>query len=163
MIVQYKENDIARFRETVQTIYRWLGFLQRDQICCESVTVEQCYTLQILRREGELPPGELASRLGIDASSATRSIDVLERDGLVERQRPESGDRRRVIVRLTPKGEKLTDRLLAAGDAFFDRVLSAFPETERGQVVSTLERLAEVIGQTEGCCDPFRLTKSGND
>lgn len=155
MIVQHN-NDVAQFRETVQTIYRRLGFLQRDQICCEGVTVSQCYAMQVLRREGELLQGELAERLGIDASSATRAVDVLVRNGHVERIRPEAGDRRRVILRLTPGGEALTERLIAAGDAFFERVLTVFPAKERAEVVSMLERLADAIGMTEGCCDPFR-------
>ena len=85
-----------------QDLYRRLGFMQRDRICCEGVTVPQCYALQILRREGDMVPGELAERLGIDASSATRAIDVLVRNGYVERIRPETGDRRRVIVRPEP-------------------------------------------------------------
>lgn len=156
MSVRHKNRDVASFRETVQTIYRRLGFLQRDQICCEGVTVSQCYAMQVLRREGELLPGELAERLGIDASSATRAVDVLVRNGYVERIRPETGDRRRVILRLTRKGEGLTVRLIDAGDAFFERVLSSFPGKERDAVVATLERLADAINMTEGCCDPFR-------
>jgi DNA-binding MarR family transcriptional regulator len=155
MIVQHNQM-IARFRETVQAIYRRLGFLQRDQICCEGVTVSQCYAMQILQREGELLPGELAERLGIDASSATRAVDVLVRNGHVERIRPETGDRRRVILRLTKQGDVLTDSLIAAGDAFFDRVLTVFSVKERVEVVRALERLAEAIATTEGCCDPFR-------
>lgn len=156
MTVQHKQ--IVRFRDTVQTLYRRLGFMQRDRICCEGVTVPQCYALQILRREGDMVPGELAERLGIDASSATRAIDVLVRNGYVERIRPETGDRRRVIVRLTRSGEELTDRLVDAADDFFERILVAMPAGERADVVRALGRLAEVIGMTEGCCDPFRTT-----
>jgi len=157
MTAQHKDTlDIPRFRETVQTIYRSLGFLQRDKICCEGVTVSQCYAMQILRNEGDLLPGELAERLGIDASSATRAVDVLVRNGYVERIRPEQGDRRRVILRLTREGEELTDRLVESGDAFFERVLSVFPASDRANVIATLERLADAIGMTEGCCDPFR-------
>jgi MarR family transcriptional regulator, 2-MHQ and catechol-resistance regulon repressor len=161
MTVRRNDSDVARFRETVQVIYRGLGFLQRDQICCAGVTVPQCYALQILRREGELLPGELAERLGIDPSSATRAIDVLVRNGHVERIRPESGDRRRVILRLTNEGEALTDQLIRAGDAFFERVLGSFPENRRRTVVRVLDDLAEALRRTEGCCDPFRMEWSG--
>lgn len=161
MNVRHKvKADVPRFRETVQTIYRRLGFLQRDQICCADVTVAQCYAMQVLQRERELLPGELAERLGIDPSSATRAIDVLVRNGYVERNRPETGDRRRVIVRLTDRGEALTDRLTNTADAFFERILAAFPKKDRNQVIDTLERLAEAMNVTEGCCDPFRLNES---
>ncbi len=157
MIVHDKSSaDIQQFREIVQALYRRLGFLQRDEICCEGVTVSQCYALQVLRREGELLPGELAERLGIDPSSATRALDVLVRNGYVERRRPESGDRRRVLLRLTKSGEALTDRLMGAGDAFFERVLATFSAKERAEVVRVMGRLADALGATEGCCDPFR-------
>lgn len=155
MTVSRNHKDVARFRETVQALYRRLGFLQRDQICCAEVTVPQCYAMQILRREGELVQGDLAERLGIDPSSATRAIDVLVRNGHVERIRPEAGDRRRVILRLTRSGEELTDRLIRAGDAFFERVLGTFPARKRGEVLRTLAELADAIDASEGCCDPF--------
>lgn len=147
--------DVVRFREITQSLYRRLGLLQRDEICCEGVTVQQCYALQVLRQEGELVQGDLAERLGIDPSSATRAVDVLVRNELVERMRPESGDRRRVILRLSREGERTTDQLIGAGDAFFSSVLSRFSPGERRDVLRLLGKLADVIAETGNCCRPF--------
>ena len=149
--------DIDRFRDFVQTLYRRLGFLQRDEICCANVTVPQCYALQILLREGEMASGDLADRLGLDPSSATRAADVLVRRELVERARPDEGDRRRVILRLTAEGETLTERLLAAGDQFYGTVLGRFSDRDRVELFRLLGILASALDQSTGCCDPFGL------
>jgi DNA-binding MarR family transcriptional regulator len=144
--------DTVRFREMAQTLYQRLGMLQREQVCCGDVTVQQCYALQILRSEGEMLPGALAERLGIDPSSATRAIDVLVRDGRVERVRPESGDRRTVILRLTKEGGRLAEQLSGAGDEFFASLLSGFSATERRELLRLLEKLTGAMSEYGACC-----------
>jgi len=146
-----KTSDIARFREIAQLLYRRLGMLQRDEICCSGVTVPQCYAMQILRGEGELAQGELAGRLGIDPSSATRAVDILVRNGNVERVRTEDGDRRKVMLRLSPAGEALTDKLMKTGDDLFAGFLSQFSRGERRELVRLLGKLADAIGG-DACC-----------
>lgn len=146
-----KTTEIARFREIAQLLYRRLGMLQRDEICCAGVTVPQCYAMQILHAEGELAQGELAGRLGIDPSSATRAVDVLERNGHVERIRPDEGDRRKVMLRLTPSGAALTDQLMKTGDDLFAGYLTKFTPGERRDLVRLLRKLADAIGG-ESCC-----------
>ncbi len=146
-----KTSDIARFREIAQLLYRRLGMLQRDEICCAGVTVPQCYAMQILRTESELAQGELAGRLGIDPSSATRAVDILVRNGHVERVRTEDGDRRKVMLRLTQAGEALTDQLMKTGDDLFAGFLSKFSQGERRELVRLLGKLADAIGGG-ACC-----------
>jgi DNA-binding MarR family transcriptional regulator len=149
-----KTTDIALFREIAQLLYRRLGMLQRDEICCAGVTVPQCYAMQILRAEGELAQGELAGRLGIDPSSATRAVDVLERNGHVTRVRSGDGDRRKVMLRLTASGEALTDQLIQTGDELFAGFLSKFTPGERRDLVRLLGKLADAIGGGGDCCTP---------
>lgn len=149
-----KTTEIAQFRELAQLLYRRLGMLQRDEICCSGVTVPQCYAMQILRAEGELAQGELAGRLGIDPSSATRAVDILERDGHVERVRSNDGDRRRVMLRLTETGEALTDQLMRTGDEIFAGFLETFTPGERRELARLLGKLAEAIGGGDCCAVP---------
>lgn len=52
-----------------------------------------------------LPVHELASRSQVTPQTMTRTLDRLERDGLVERTQAEA-DRRRVAVSLTPAGQR---------------------------------------------------------
>ena len=141
------------FRALMLTLYQRLGALQRDEICCEGVTVSQCYTLQVLRERGEMGAGELARELALDASTVTRAIDVLVRNGAVERIRPDRGDRRRVLVRLTRSGRALEKKLRACGDELFQRVLESFPLREKPVVFRVLRALRDALEPaTHGAC-----------
>jgi DNA-binding MarR family transcriptional regulator len=58
--------------------------------------------LAILQREGPVPAGRLAELTGLTTGAVTGIVDRLERRGYVRRE-PDSGDRRRVIVRVEPE------------------------------------------------------------
>ena len=143
----------TEFKDLILGLYRRIGAFQRDEICCEGVTVSQCYTLQVLHNDGEMTAGELAEVLGIEASTGTRAIDVLVRNGAVERVRPEGGDRRRVLLRLTRKGRSLAKKLVTCGDNLFQQVLRRFSPQERPVVVRTLQALQDALNQiAQGTC-----------
>ena len=143
----------ADFKDLILALYRRLGAFQRDEICCEGVTVSQCYTLQVLANDGEMTAGELCELLGIEASTGTRAVDVLVRNGSVERVRPEAGDRRRVLLRLTRKGRALAKKLMACGDDLFQQVLGRFSTAETPIVLRTLQALQEALGEVaQGTC-----------
>ncbi len=144
--------QVAALREIMLVLYRRLGQLQKDEICCYGVTVPQCYALQLLHRQRQMTAGELALQLGVDASTMTRAADVLVRRGALERARPESGDRRRVILRLTKEGRALTRKLIAYGDTCFESLLKQFPGRERDGIIRALGRLAAALERTGGCC-----------
>ena len=59
----------------------------------------------LLRYLGEdgARPSELAARAGITRQAVTKTLDDLERVGLVERE-PDAADGRGVVVRYTPRG-----------------------------------------------------------
>jgi DNA-binding MarR family transcriptional regulator len=88
---------------------------------------------------GPRPMGELAGRLGCDASNVTGLTDRLEDRGLVER-RPSPGDRRVKVLALTDEGERLQralwERLMA--DSPLGNGLSA---QEQAELLALLERL----------------------
>src|SRR5699024_4393623 len=62
------------------------------------LTAADYKALGLVRREGPLPLGEFANRLGVVPSAATAIADRLERVGHVERC-PDPADRRRVHLR----------------------------------------------------------------
>ncbi|HJM48399.1 MAG TPA: MarR family transcriptional regulator [Alphaproteobacteria bacterium] len=59
--------------------------------------------------------GELAAAVMCEQSTATRLVDRLVADGLVDK-RPASDDRRKVQLVLTPKGRAETRQLVALSD-----------------------------------------------
>lgn len=54
---------------------------------------------------GGITQKDLAARVGVDGSSLVRVIDILSREGLVERRRDEADGRAR-LVHLTARGER---------------------------------------------------------
>ena len=66
--------------------------------------------LYLWEMEG-LSQKQLARRVQIEEPTTTRTLDRMERDGLVHRVRDET-DRRRVNVYLTERGHQLRDELV---------------------------------------------------
>jgi DNA-binding MarR family transcriptional regulator len=91
-----------------------------------------------------MPVGTLAASAGVAQPTATRTLDALEREGVVERQ-PSTEDRRSVEVRLTKRGRKLLDRkrkLVAAKRA---TVFKSLGDDEREHAAAVLRALAAAI------------------
>jgi len=100
------ERDAEALHEALSGLVRLYQFRDRDQICCFDVSVPQCYGLEALVQEGPLTLGELASRLYLEKSTASRVVDALERKGYVTRA-PHPGDRRALQLKVTPAGRRL--------------------------------------------------------
>jgi DNA-binding MarR family transcriptional regulator len=86
----------------------------------------------------------LAEAAGVAAPTATRMLDGLERDGRIERV-PQTDDRRRVAVELTPDGR----RALAVTAARFEdgrrRISASLAPEDRAQAARLLRRLAAIV------------------
>ena len=98
-----------------------------------------------LRRAGapyELNPTRLASATMISSGGMTKRLDRLVEDGLVER-RPDPGDRRGTLVRLTPRGVATIDDAIAAHVANEDRVLRSLRPAERRTFDGLLRKVLE--------------------
>jgi DNA-binding MarR family transcriptional regulator len=77
----------------------------------EDLSSNQYNVLRILRGSPEgLPCGEIASRMITRDPDITRLLDRLEKRNLISRCR-ETKDRRMVMARITPEGQKLLARL----------------------------------------------------
>jgi DNA-binding MarR family transcriptional regulator len=88
----------------------------------QSVSLTHLHVLTVLRSEGPLQVGELASALDVSVASATGIVSRMVERGLVERAR--SGDDRRVVsVSLAPGGQAALDQLEGRGREHFAAVL----------------------------------------
>lgn len=134
-------------------LVRGLRLLERSAKCCEGVTLAQCTLLETLRAEGSQRQKALAARLGVRVSTATRLVDTAERQGLVARLR-EPDDARGVRVALTQEGERMAEKLSAAGAAFCTLILEALPKKDRIRTVATVAQLSDVIESlpVAACC-----------
>ena len=108
------------------------------------VTQQQYNVLRILRGAGEkgLPTLAIAERMVEHAPGITRLIDRLEKKGWVERQRS-TGDRRRVVCRITGSGLELLRELDPPIDDLDDSWLAMLSEDEQIQLIRLLDRIRE--------------------
>jgi MarR family transcriptional regulator, organic hydroperoxide resistance regulator len=74
-----------------------------DRLAAQGLTHAGLMALHELQSHDSLPVQELASRSQVTPQTMTRTLDRLERDGLVTRHRA-ADDRRRVEVSVTPAG-----------------------------------------------------------
>ena len=87
---------------------------------------------------------ELADAAGIASPTATRTLDGLERDGLVVR-RPSPTDRRSVLVELTDAGRARVEAARKVARAARVELYRRLDAGEREEAERILRRLAEII------------------
>ena len=129
------------------------AMLERDQVCCGTVTVAQCVVLQTLL-EGTWDASTLASHARVTKGAMTRLLDGLESRGFVERhQDPDDG--RRWLIELTATGTKEAKRLAGMTENAVALILSRMPKDKRKPVVTMiadLRKAAEEVRDQIDCC-----------
>lgn len=87
-------------------------------------------------------PGELANRLGVEASHVTRTVQQLERSGHVVRI-PDPDDRRAQRIRLTDAGRDAIARIREAGARGMQLALSGWSAEELHQLATLFHRMVD--------------------
>lgn len=82
---------------------------------------------------------DLAAHYALDKSTVSRQVTALMRAGLVER-RPDPEDHRVQVVRLTPAGRSVLDRVTESRRAAFGERLTDWPEADLCRFAGYLER-----------------------
>ena len=100
--------------------------------------------LRVLALGGQQSPSELAELTLRSTGGMTQIVDRLVRDGLVKRT-ADPGDRRRVVVGLTPKGRRLTDQAQQAYARERARVLGPLTERQLDEVDTAVRRLLALL------------------
>jgi DNA-binding MarR family transcriptional regulator len=108
-----------------------------------TLTPTKLRALDLLAEES-IRVGELADRIGIDDTTATRLVDRLEASGLVER-RPLPADRRVTVVGLTADGEELIRKVTTRRQRFFAEVLTALEPDEQMELVRLTAKAADAL------------------
>lgn len=91
-------------------------------------------------------PSELAKRMEVSMPTISKTIDVLERRGLVERAADET-DRRRVLLTMTREGRATLRRVLDRGIEQLSEVLSSASPEELDRIEQGMESLSEVLAR----------------
>ncbi|GAA2383765.1 MarR family winged helix-turn-helix transcriptional regulator [Nonomuraea africana] len=107
----------------------------------QTVTAEQWALLNRVWEQEGLSQVRLAELTFKDKPNVTRMVEVLERDGLIERRQDE-GDRRTYRIHATEEGLRLRDELVPLAMAVLDRALAGVAEDD-------IERLKRVLEQMD--------------
>lgn len=146
-----------RMQQLTKELLRRYQMRDRNEITCCGITVSQCYALDALGDHGEMTMVQLAGRLYLDKSTATRAIDPLVERGLVQRRFGEQ-DRREILVSLTPAGEKLHQEIIASLLASQRQILERIPPKKREDILAALEILSSAMQDwLETCCLPRKV------
>lgn len=146
--------DVARLKRGVQEFVRSFGLLVTKQTPCGmpvSPSHAHCLMLLLAREHQGLQTSqsEIVECLTIDKSNIARLCSKLEADGQATQQRDPADGRGR-LVELTAKGRRMAERLEAASDQRFARVLERVPPPQRAQLLASLTLLTEAVRALEG-------------
>ncbi|GEC08243.1 MarR family transcriptional regulator [Streptomyces spinoverrucosus] len=89
-----------------------------------------------------LRPGELAHRLGVEASHVTRTVQQLQRAGYVTRV-PDPDDRRAQRIELTEAGRKAIERIRDVGARGMQLALADWSPEELVQLATLFHRMVD--------------------
>lgn len=89
------------------------------------------------RKHDGVTMSELSRMLLVSNGNATAVVDRLEKDGMARRE-AEDGDRRRIRVRLTPKGLEAFEAMAAGHEAEVDAILGNLDKDD-------LETMREIL------------------
>ena len=140
----------AMLRELLRTLIRKLGVLERSEAGCCDMTLSQCNALIEVGRAGVLSVNQLADRLNLDKSTASRVSDKLVLDDLLLRQ-DDPNDRRYVVLQLTDRGTKTYTNLENRMTAYFEEVMADVDPSEREAMLKGLQTLAAALNSNQ-CC-----------
>jgi len=124
--------------------------VDRCEKACQGVTLTQHSAIMAVRRKSKVTMKELSRDLGLAISTITRIVDVLVRDGILERVASQK-DRRIVYVILTKKGQNKAARLQECTQRFWTGMLKKIPQDQKNNLIRSLKIL---LGALESASQP---------
>jgi DNA-binding MarR family transcriptional regulator len=134
---------VQRARRSLTRLTRFANRLQRMQLSCGPVTVQQCHTLEALM-DGPRTMGELSDEVALHQSTLTRVVEKLRDKQLVVRRRRPS-NQRVVEVELTTGGRLMYASLDEASNQLIGRVMALVDPEDREAAVRGLEIVTELL------------------
>jgi DNA-binding MarR family transcriptional regulator len=135
-MTQNREALVQRILKLSEDIVRAIPIAVPAEWLTSDITVAQLRVLLVLQVQGPSRMSSIASALEIALPTATGIVDNLVRKDLVARE-ADPQDRRLVICRLSPEGQRLINRLWLSGQFQMEKLLE-------GLTIEQLEKAADV-------------------
>lgn len=100
--------------------------------------------LLAIQKHGEVKQYELAEKFDINTATVTRSLNKLEKKGLIKRKE-DSTDKRQKNVVLTDKGKDILDRIGEKHTLFKNEIVKDFSSEEYSELLNLLNRLLKEL------------------
>jgi len=136
----------ARQVENVLAGTRAVGAIIAESLAAveEIVTMPQLRVLILAAREQQ-SMSAIAEDLGVHASNATRTCERLVQAGLLDRT-TDTEDRRRVVLSLTPAGERLLSEVMERRRERVVAIMEQMTREDREALASSLAAFTEIAG-----------------
>lgn len=137
--------ELAEIERALTLLFRW-GNLPRVRhrfAIAAGVSLDRAAygILAHLQDLGPLRLSDLAERIGVEISTASRQVCQLEEQALVSRT-PDPDDRRAALLALTSQGAGVLNKARGARRAVLTELVSGWSPNERRQLGKLLLRLA---------------------
>jgi DNA-binding MarR family transcriptional regulator len=139
----YRPGSLPEIFQLVEMVARRLKQIHRDTLRDTDLTPPQYFVLSLLWQRDGRPFKELASATFCSPATMTGIVDTLEKKELVMRE-PNPDDRRSLLVRLTPSGERLRESTPSL-DRVFRGCCDGLPPNEAEQLSSLLHKLHDAL------------------
>ncbi|MDH5889445.1 bifunctional helix-turn-helix transcriptional regulator/GNAT family N-acetyltransferase [Vibrio splendidus] len=135
----------AQLRELSRQLVRQLGMLDKD---CGDIALPpiQAHTLIELEQQ-PLTVNQLADKLNIDKSNASRAVNNLAKNSLIQTS-PHPNDKRSVVASVTEQGINTLTQLHSQQNQFYDSVLERLTEAETQQVSGGIKHYLNALQQS---------------
>jgi DNA-binding MarR family transcriptional regulator len=135
--------------ELCSELVRRLRLLERSEMACCGVPMSQAMVLQTLQGDDDgKRMSTVAEALGVAQSTATRLVEPLVDQGMVNRE-PAPDDGRAVMVRLTLEGRRTAAELARLSQRWSQSILQRIPSNQQQSVITALETVVTAVND---CC-----------
>ena len=110
------------------------------------LTIKQANFLVVINTEESLPQSYISQLLNIHGGSVTKSLKRLEAKGLVEIN-PNPENKSKNIVKITPKGRKVTNEFIEIINEIENEIFSDFTGKEKEKLKIILRDLSKKFNQ----------------
>jgi len=148
--------------KAIRKIVRAIDLRSREVSRLTGLTIPQIVVLQGVRDLGEVTTKALSDNSDLSSATVVTILDKLEEKGLIERYRS-MADRRIVHARLTKKGTAATSDLPGLLHQDFERKFAGLSAGDRAQLVTSIERIAEMMDAHKLDAAPILMTGKLDD
>ena len=136
-------DEIKQIFELVVSVIKLIKSKRRDRVFhnrMQNLTTAQVYVLYYLTEKDAASMSDLAKYADVKMPTMTDNVDKLVREGMVKREHA-GNDRRKVMVMMTEKGNKLMADHMKNGLESLDKIFGTMKTAEKQHIIQLLTYL----------------------